>query len=99
MRLAPVDPRSLMQGDYMILNYDLTQRRWFSTDFDSIPKRGFALVSLEDSLGLIADSISFHAKKPIVPTGKYAIKVNFSEQVNQPLQPYAIAWQTVSIDN
>lgn len=26
LRLSPVDPRSLMQGDYMILNYDITDR-------------------------------------------------------------------------
>lgn len=26
LRLSPVDPRSLMQGDYMILNYDITDK-------------------------------------------------------------------------
>ncbi len=26
LRLAPVDPRSLMQGDYMRLNYELARQ-------------------------------------------------------------------------
>lgn len=28
VQLAPVDPRSLMQGDYMALNYSITGRIW-----------------------------------------------------------------------
>lgn len=28
VQLAPVDPRSLMQGDYMALNYSITWRIW-----------------------------------------------------------------------
>ena len=44
--LAPVDPRSLMQGDYMVLNYDLG--RWSEED-KKIPKRGFAIVQLSEN--------------------------------------------------
>jgi len=40
--LAPVDPRSLMQGDYMILNYDLSQ----DINQDNISKRGYCVVKL-----------------------------------------------------
>ena len=45
LELAPVDPRSLMQGDYMILSYGI------SADLvsDSIPKRGFCVVELPES--------------------------------------------------
>lgn len=82
MQLAPVDPRSLMQGDYMILNYALTQesrrRFWFwsvrSHNFDSIPKRGYALIGLEDSLNLIADTISFFEEKPTIKKNQHLIK-------------------------
>lgn len=48
LRLAPVDPRSLMQGDYMRLNYDITARM---PDLDSLPKRGYCVVTL-DSVGV-----------------------------------------------
>ena len=42
LKLAPVDPRSLMQGDYMQLRYAI------SADFayDSIPKRGYWVVKI-----------------------------------------------------
>lgn len=45
LELAPVDPRSLMQGDYMRLRYA------FSDDIksDSISKRGFCVVILEEN--------------------------------------------------
>ncbi|MDY5306667.1 GDYXXLXY domain-containing protein, partial [Fusobacterium gastrosuis] len=28
LKLAPVDPRSLIQGDYMILNYEIVDELW-----------------------------------------------------------------------
>ena len=43
LELAPVDPRSLMQGDYMELRYRISE----GADFDSIPKRGYCVVSLQ----------------------------------------------------
>lgn len=45
LKLAPVDPRSLMQGDYMTLRYAIS--RDISTD--SIPKRGFCIVKLKEN--------------------------------------------------
>jgi len=47
LKLAPVDPRSLMQGDYMRLRYDISDR--FRPD--SISKRGYCVVKL-DSAGV-----------------------------------------------
>jgi uncharacterized membrane-anchored protein len=44
LELAPVDPRSLMQGDYMNLRYVISE----NINRDSIPKRGFCIVKLED---------------------------------------------------
>ncbi len=43
LELAPVDPRSLMQGDYMRLSYKIAQ----NLPFDSIPKRGYCVVKLQ----------------------------------------------------
>jgi uncharacterized membrane-anchored protein len=47
--LAPVDPRSMMQGDYMRLNYALSRevRRELSIKRD-MPKEGFVIVHLND---------------------------------------------------
>lgn len=47
-RLAPIDPRSLMQGDYMILDYQITN----GTDAKSIPSRGY-IVFQADSFNII----------------------------------------------
>lgn len=43
LELAPVDPRSLMQGDYMRLRYAISE----NIKYDSISKRGFCVVKLE----------------------------------------------------
>jgi uncharacterized membrane-anchored protein len=45
LELAPVDPRSLLQGDYMELRYAISD----NIDNDSIPKRGFCVVILEET--------------------------------------------------
>lgn len=48
LKLAPRDPRSLMQGDFMALNYDVIQEVRFSNE-DSIAQRGYCVVMLNDS--------------------------------------------------
>ncbi len=45
LELAPVDPRSLMQGDYMSLNYRIATWRT-----DSIPENGFFVLQLDGHL-------------------------------------------------
>ena len=45
LELAPVDPRSLMQGDYMRLRYAISE----NINYDSIYKRGFCVVKLEET--------------------------------------------------
>lgn len=45
LKLAPVDPRSLMQGDYMRLNYEISR----NIPSDSIPKRGYCIVKLDEN--------------------------------------------------
>ena len=45
LKLAPVDPRSLMQGDYMRLRYEIAEIQ----DQQLIPKRGYCVVNLDNS--------------------------------------------------
>jgi len=47
LKLAPVDPRSLMQGDFMRLRYDISR----GIMPDSISKRGYCVVKV-DSIGI-----------------------------------------------
>ncbi|NEW81261.1 MAG: GDYXXLXY domain-containing protein [Mariniphaga sp.] len=47
LKLAPIDPRSLMQGDFMRLRYDIST----NIKADSISKRGYCVVKL-DSIGI-----------------------------------------------
>jgi uncharacterized membrane-anchored protein len=68
LELAPVDPRSLMQGDYMDLRYKVSE-----TDYsDSIPKRGYCIVKL-DSIG-VAKRVRFQETLSSLPKGYYAIE-------------------------
>ncbi|MVZ65550.1 hypothetical protein GQF61_06750 [Sphingobacterium sp. DK4209] len=43
LELAPVDPRSLMQGDYMQLNYRLTEE----PDLSKLPRRGYCVLQID----------------------------------------------------
>lgn len=45
LKLAPVDPRSLMQGDYMTLDYEISR----NISDDDIPKRGYCIVKLDEN--------------------------------------------------
>jgi uncharacterized membrane-anchored protein len=70
LKLAPVDPRSLMQGDYMRLNYEISGNVYL----DSIPKRGYCIV------GMDKDGIAtrLRLQKDVKPLnqGEYAIRYN-----------------------
>jgi uncharacterized membrane-anchored protein len=46
MRLAPVDPRSLMQGDYMMLRYSTDT---FPPDIAALPSDGKFMVKLDEN--------------------------------------------------
>lgn len=47
LELAPIDPRSLMQGDYMILDYAISQN--IIRSGKNIPKRGFVIIKEDES--------------------------------------------------
>lgn len=50
LRLAPVDPRSLMQGDYMVLDYEIARLDWEKEQGDSItPEQGYAILALDSN--------------------------------------------------
>lgn len=46
LELAPVDPRSLMQGDYMALRFDLERRAFSGLNQDELPD-GLLVVALD----------------------------------------------------
>ena len=49
LRLAPVDPRSLMQGDYMALNFAIAQPIVEAMDDAKAPDARVAVVTLDDN--------------------------------------------------
>lgn len=50
-RLAPVDPRSLMQGDYMALNYDVPRvsELYPGDSIELVPSQGYAVLALDSN--------------------------------------------------
>lgn len=78
LALAPVDPRSLMQGDYMILNYHIAQL--FGSDTIKNPKQGYCVVVL-DSNG-VANKLRFQKDLSPLKEGEYPIKYSSTEKWN-----------------
>ncbi|MCP4440702.1 MAG: GDYXXLXY domain-containing protein [Aureispira sp.] len=68
MKLAPVDPRSLMQGDYMDLRYDITR----SVYGDSLSSRGYCVVTLDANN--VAQFVRFQDHKTPLSEGEVIIK-------------------------
>jgi uncharacterized membrane-anchored protein len=68
LELAPVDPRSLMQGDYMSLRYAIVQ----GIAVDSVFPRGFVVVKLRSNG--VAERIRIQENEtPLIP-GECAIR-------------------------
>ena len=67
LELAPVDPRSLMQGDYMELRYAIAQE----TDTREIPKRGYCVIRLDS--GLIARKVRLQPHTAPLQKDEYLI--------------------------
>jgi uncharacterized membrane-anchored protein len=68
IELAPVDPRSLMQGDYMRLAYGISQ----GLPFDSIPARGYCVIRL--SADGIAARVRVQAQQSPLFAGEHLIR-------------------------
>jgi uncharacterized membrane-anchored protein len=47
LELAPADPRSLMQGDYMQLNYDISNRAVMSANKEN--PRGYLVIRIDEN--------------------------------------------------
>lgn len=73
LKLAPVDPRSLMQGDYMRLRYEMTTR----LEVDSIPKRGFCVVTLDEQG--VAKRERLQTEQEPVHEGEYLIEYTIQD--------------------
>lgn len=71
LELAPVDPRSLMQGDYMRLSYAIA-----SNSRDSFPPKGFYVVKLDS--GLVARRVRIQPSTSPLTEGEYLIKYHRS---------------------
>lgn len=69
LELAPVDPRSLMQGDYMALNYAFFARE---NNPDSLPRRGYCVVTKEKDG--IAQFKRFQQSAEPLSSGEYLIR-------------------------
>jgi|EndMetStandDraft_7_1072992.scaffolds.fasta_scaffold77156_3 uncharacterized membrane-anchored protein len=67
LELAPVDPRSLMQGDYMALRYAI--ERNIDRDLAAKqPKRGYMVIALDENR--VARFVRFHEGEPLQPGEK-----------------------------
>lgn len=73
LELAPVDPRSLIQGDYMNLNYAIAR----GGNRDELPKRGYIVVSL-DNKG-IAQRERFQPDTTPKKEGEYLINYTYAD--------------------
>lgn len=64
LKLAPVDPRSLIQGDYMRLGYAVTQH------YNNLPKnkRGYIVLKLDENK--VATFKQFYEGQPLAPDEK-----------------------------
>ncbi|NGM61890.1 GDYXXLXY domain-containing protein [Sphingobacterium sp. SGG-5] len=67
LELAPVDPRSLIQGDYMQLRYRISE----NISADSIPKRGFCIVHIDTNA--VGKKIRFQELPTPIRNDEYAI--------------------------
>ncbi len=76
LELAPVDPRSLMQGDYMALRYKIS----VNIDFNSMPKRGYCVVVLDEKGR--ANKVRFQTDLTPLKKGEHLIKYTSSEKWN-----------------
>jgi uncharacterized membrane-anchored protein len=76
LKLAPVDPRSLMQGDYMRLRYEISE----NIDSDNMPKRGYCVVRI-NSFG-VAEKVRFQENVTPFVAGEYLINYTLSNRWN-----------------
>ena len=68
MELRPVDPRSLMQGDYMTISYAETR-----INYDTLPpNRGYMIVRLDENR--VAKRVRFQKNSDPLNEGEYRLR-------------------------
>jgi uncharacterized membrane-anchored protein len=88
LELAPVDPRSLMSGDYMRLSYAITSQMW--EDTSQHPKQGFCILRLDEKK--VGQKVRF--QRDIKPTQageipiKYFATSSFGNAINLGAESY-----------
>ncbi len=65
LELAPVDPRSLMQGDYMDLRYALERSEAVEAAKEEQKKRGYMVI--RPDANNVAEFVRFHAGEELQP--------------------------------
>lgn len=63
LELAPVDPRSLMQGDYMRLRYAIGRDAIPRNEWNTLPKRGHIVIQPDENN--VAQYVRIHNGEPI----------------------------------
>ena len=76
LELAPVDPRSLMQGDYMALRYKISE----NLDDEKMSKRGYCVVRI-DTNG-VAEKVRFQDKQTPLSSDEYLIEYKAANRWN-----------------
>lgn len=76
LELAPVDPRSLMQGDYMDLRYKISE----GISPEDIPKRGYCVVRLDSNS--VAEKVRFQKDLTPLKEDEYLIEYTASGNRN-----------------
>ena len=92
LKLAPVDPRSLIQGDYMRLRYDIAR----NIPQDSVSKRGYCIVKLNDKE--IAKRVRFQDNVQPKNNGEFAIRYNSQKWGNIDIGASAFFFQEGNVD-
>jgi uncharacterized membrane-anchored protein len=75
LKLAPVDPRSLMQGDYMALNFEIGNQIRSAAKGDKPVAAGVAVIRLDDKG--VASFVRAHDGEPLA-TGERLLRYQFS---------------------
>jgi uncharacterized membrane-anchored protein len=74
LKLVPLDPRSLMQGDYMALRYAVTRE----LNPDSIPARGYCILRLDENG--VGHNSAIRKNKGDLKEGEIAIRYYYNER-------------------
>lgn len=76
LNLAPVDPRSLMQGDYMTLRYAISE----NLNVKNLPKRGYCVIKLNNNK--VAERVRFQKQQKPLNAGEFLVRYSAPDSWN-----------------